>query len=117
MRISDWSSDVCSSDLLAATVIRHSGGADRELDALGRNLADHQIMLTPDRRRDGLVKLVASHPNRSAVSEATQRKDGNPGSPTNDVDDHSNAWIGHGQARTNRRCKQRPEHPAFIRPG
>src|SRR3546814_20157142 len=40
MRISDWSSDVCSSDLL---------------DAVGADVADHQFHLLADERRRHLV--------------------------------------------------------------
>src|SRR3546814_8803420 len=41
MRISDWSSDVCSSDLLRRGGQRHAGGGRLGLRGIGRGIARH----------------------------------------------------------------------------
>src|SRR3546814_15671758 len=55
MRISDWSSDVCSSDLLAAFARTYGNGITREnvLDALS---AFHRSLITPNARFDQYLR-------------------------------------------------------------
>src|SRR3546814_20371759 len=45
MRISDWSSDVCSSDLLDYAINRYVFEAERHYGILDRQLADRRYML------------------------------------------------------------------------
>src|SRR3546814_4128284 len=103
MRISDWSSDVCSSDLLrhavhqvtaldlhgaALAVLRRAGRADFLLDALGRAFTDQEVMVAADVGDDRLVQLVATDAHRARVHDAAQREHRPPGGAAADVDDH-----------------------------
>src|SRR3546814_1919283 len=51
MRISDWSSDVCSSDLLVTNALKHGGSA-----ATGHCAVD--VLLEP--RGDGILRLAVT---------------------------------------------------------
>src|SRR3546814_12981920 len=63
MRISDWSSDVCSSDLLLAEIAGRGYGEDYELELSNRNL-----MLHIDSRAPATVEIV-----NLSVDEPTER--------------------------------------------
>src|SRR3546814_11931766 len=50
MRISDWSSDVCSSDLLGELALGRQvapGGHHRDIDAVRRGAVDHPVDMVP----------------------------------------------------------------------
>src|SRR3546814_17867726 len=87
MRISDWSSDVCSSDLLqhavhqvtpldlhgaALAVLRRAGRADFLLDALGRAFTDQEVMVAADVGDDRPVLLAAPDAHRDRVHDAAR---------------------------------------------
>src|SRR5690349_1299315 len=72
----------------AFAVLRHAGGTDLLLDALGAALADKQIMVTADIGDDRLVHLVAAHPHRPAVDDAAERQHRHLRRAAADIDDH-----------------------------
>src|SRR3546814_18661845 len=61
MRISDWSSDVCSSDLLAHGQLTVTGTQQRRLHGVSRAGAAQATLLTQD---DGVRMLGARCPER-----------------------------------------------------
>src|SRR3546814_598855 len=67
MRISDWSSDVCSSDLLRAAIIGCNGNSGAaEQGAAGTGEKDDVILMTVDdvdqhRRQHGDAETAADH--------------------------------------------------------
>src|SRR3546814_14079519 len=82
MRISDWSSDVCSSDLLGAAVVARfesaQGGLDIRLDFLGlgrRRVAFDDLAVAADQELGEipLDGLAAEHPRRRGLQQAIQR--------------------------------------------
>src|SRR3546814_20835287 len=80
MRISDWSSDVCSSDLLAAMAARLAALRDQQVDAgldlanrmlLGADQGAHRDAMRPgprDHRRRGDAKRVDDQPEIGRAS-------------------------------------------------
>src|SRR3546814_3261575 len=73
MRISDWSSDVCSSDLLGGGPVDHRLALDRFLEIFGDRIAVDQklaaLLIDHDRGTAGRVEVdefVASFPRRFA---------------------------------------------------
>ena len=73
------------------------------LDALGRLLADGQVVLALHVRDDRLVHLVAADAHALRVDDAGERDDGDLGRAAADVDDHVAARLGDGQARADGR--------------
>src|SRR3546814_10357186 len=71
MRISDWSSDVCSSDLLRAAIIGCNGNSGAaEQGAAGTGEKDDVILMTVDdvdqhRRQHGDAETAADHADRT----------------------------------------------------
>src|SRR5580704_12414203 len=55
-------------------ILRHAGRTDVLLDALRAALADQEIMVAANIGDNRLVHLVAAHPNRPAVDDATERQ-------------------------------------------
>ena len=78
-------------------------GPELDLDALGRALADEQVVLAADELRDRLVHRVAGHAHRLAVDDAGQRDDRDVGGAAADVDDHVARGFGDRQAGADRR--------------
>src|SRR3546814_10429208 len=66
-RISDWSSDVCSSDLACAAIDHHHLMSDRESDIVAGNGRER----LHNTRRDGLSPC--RHPGRQCQATAGQR--------------------------------------------
>src|SRR3546814_19743623 len=77
MRITDWSSDVCSSDLLAMDVVRNSrrvksarfllgelGVLDEQIDAFAKFVQDHDGFPDPDMLGEGVGEIYATALNR-----------------------------------------------------
>ena len=60
-------------DALRVPVAR-IGRADRDLDVLGRPLAEEQVVLAPGERDDVLVHLVAADPDRAADDDAAEAR-------------------------------------------
>src|SRR5580704_5541976 len=83
-------------------VLRHAGGTDFRLDALGAALADQEIVVTPDISDDRLVHLVAAHPNRPAVDDAAEREHRDLRGAAADIDDHRAARLRHRQTSADR---------------
>src|SRR3546814_1154060 len=70
MRISDWSSDVCSSDLLAPPDLN-----DRRAAVLGnRNLQAALALVDESLARHQVVRLTAVHPSRAAAGKAVDKQ-------------------------------------------
>src|SRR3546814_14923430 len=68
MRISDWSSDVCSSDLASAR--SQWPGHHHRLDAKGRSV--RRGSADPERRRRGAGRSILRSPHPCHVSERSQ---------------------------------------------
>src|SRR3546814_12431455 len=83
MRISDWSSDVCSSDLVAAASLEQMG----ETHAGGRAIKIGDIALEPDRA--GLALAHAKTLARRLLLELEQRRGGRLGKPRHARDPRS----------------------------
>src|SRR3546814_18628382 len=64
MRISDWSSDVCSSDLLARGFAEHPGGGAVLAACLGA-VADRERIVAGGARRREAAGVVAVHGDRA----------------------------------------------------
>ena len=71
--------------------------ADLHLDALGRLLADGEVVLALQVRDDRLVHLVAADAHALRVDDAGERDDGDLGGAAADVDDHVAGGLGDGQ--------------------
>src|SRR3546814_14860267 len=71
MRISDWSSDVCSSDLLGFTATMTSGSVAEQREASG--LTDR---LSKAVENSASQTLTANHTNRSTFGTSTERSAG-----------------------------------------
>src|SRR3546814_13260748 len=70
MRISDWSSDVCSSDLapfvkVEATKFTEVGYVGRDVEQIIRDLVEEAVRMERDRRREAV---------REAASEAAMQR-------------------------------------------
>src|SRR3546814_7680725 len=70
MRISDWSSDVCSSDLLGERVVRPGIVVERHCAAIGREVVGAQPILAND---DGVGR------NRADLLDETREVEGDLG--------------------------------------
>src|SRR3546814_14827244 len=70
MRISDWSSDVCSSDLIAA---RHGGKGDRRLDGGGKRGKEQHAR--PERLGDKARHQHLKQNDENRKSEESHAKD------------------------------------------
>ena len=79
-----------------------AGGADLELDLLGRLLADQELVLALDVVDDRLVHLVAADAQRLRDDDAAERDDGDLGRAAADVDDHVAGRLGDGQPGADR---------------
>src|SRR3546814_12107949 len=91
MRISDWSSDVCSSDLgnafgqIAALDFdladfgARKGRTDFFLDEFSCGFTDKHAVVAADVVDDGFVELVATNTHRTLVHNAAQGNDGDFG--------------------------------------
>src|SRR3546814_4290812 len=78
MRISDWSSDVCSSDLLGRGVVQHNAAVDAREEALGngRILGDDRLGVVRSVALDmshGGIRSV-DHPDREEIGRASCRE-------------------------------------------
>src|SRR3546814_16614187 len=72
MRISDWSSDVCSSDLLAAVVVDREAG-QHEVTDFAAALAGRSVEDQRPARGDGIVELLfiqCGHPGGVDVARS-----------------------------------------------
>src|SRR3546814_7031967 len=65
MRSSDWSSDVCSSDLVEATKFTEVGYVGRDVEQIARDLVEEAVRLEKDRRREAV---------RAAAEEAAMER-------------------------------------------
>ena len=65
------------------------GRADRDLDVLGRPLAEEQVVLAPGERDDVLVHLVAADADAAADDDAAEADDGDLRRAAADVDDEA----------------------------
>src|SRR3546814_19463854 len=72
MRISDWSSDVCSSDLLKITTIGNSAGVILPKELLARLRLDKGDELYALETPDG-IRLTAFDPELAAQMEVAER--------------------------------------------
>src|SRR3546814_8010336 len=70
MRISDWSSDVCSSDLNAALIVIHS-----PLQESGAPRVDRELRATLERNRD---RIYLARPVRADIDENRLVEAGSP---------------------------------------
>src|SRR5262249_49854706 len=93
---------VPTADLGLDLVAQVEGGADLELDLLGRLLADEQLVLGLDVLDDRLVHLVAADAHALADDDAAERDDGDLGGAAPDVDDHVPGRLGDWQAGADR---------------
>ena len=82
----------------ATAIVGHARRADGRLDTFGSAFADEQVLLTAQVADDGLVHAVAADTDRAGVDDVSERKDGNLGGATADIDDHVAGRIGDGHA-------------------
>ena len=66
---------VAAAHLHRQFALERQGGADLDLDLLGRALADHEVVLLADVRRDRLVELVATDAQRVRDHDAAEGDD------------------------------------------
>src|SRR3546814_20271390 len=92
MRISDWSSDVCSSDLLAHGQLTVTGTQQRRLHGVSRAGAAQATLLTQD---DGVRMLGARCPERLLLYVVAGAQ---PGSQPRGVIQASQPVDGHAPA-------------------
>ena len=78
------------------------GGADRDLDVLGRPLAEEQVVLAPGERDDVLVHLVAADADGAADDDAAEPDDRDLGRAAADVDDEAARRLADRQAGADR---------------
>src|SRR5664279_1821436 len=79
---------VASPDLHLELALERQGRPDRDLDLLGGPVADHQVVLLADVRRDRLVEAVAADPEAVADDDPAERDHRDLAGPAADVDDH-----------------------------
>ena len=80
--------EVAAADLGLHLLCEREGGADLELDLLGRLLADHELVLALDVADDRLVELVAADADRLGHDDAAERDHGDLAGAAADVHDH-----------------------------
>src|SRR3546814_6869454 len=90
MRISDWSSDVCSSDLLFLRR-QAAGGDELDLDVVDRVLDDLEL---PDLRNLGVEHIAEEGPGPAAV-----RVDQHVAGTAQDAGQHRQPEIGRAACR------------------
>src|SRR3546814_7188580 len=73
MRISDWSSDVCSSDLRAAMVDAELGMAKRAHAVAGRDRAAPGLRLQPGKDGAGQIGVGVPHVEAAAAGQRERR--------------------------------------------
>ena len=78
------------------------GGADLELDLLGRLLADEELVVALDVIDDRLVHLVAADAQRLRDDDPAERDDRDLGRAAADVDDHVPGRLGDGEPGADR---------------
>src|SRR3546814_19884444 len=82
MRIRDWSSDVCSSDLSKAEIIKSADGKELVMRLDGASVADTQMMAAAPELLDALKNLIDAHDRYmgasrpDATATTTERKRG-----------------------------------------
>src|SRR3546814_10286927 len=69
MRISDWSSDVCSSDLAGARALQRR--AELPADSLEEFCAERLVELATDRRADLVIDLGARRQSRTTLRSSS----------------------------------------------
>src|SRR5690554_3366025 len=77
--------------------------ADLAFHALGRLLADENIIFTLHISDDRLVHLIAADAHALAIDDARERDDGDLGRPSANIDDHIAARLGDGEPCADRR--------------
>jgi hypothetical protein len=93
---------VAPADLRLDLFVHLVGGADLELDLLGRLLPDQQLVLALDVVDDRLVELVAADADRLGDDDPAERDDGDLGGAAADVDDHRAGRLPDRQPRADR---------------
>src|SRR4051812_12581371 len=88
---------VATADLGLHLLLHGEGGADLELDLLGRLLADEQLVLALDVADDRLVELVAADADRLRDDDAAEGDHGDLARAAADVDDHGARGLADGQ--------------------
>src|SRR3546814_5952080 len=99
MRISDWSSDVCSSDLFTHFAAR-VGCADFLLDTLGGGFANQAAVVTAHISDDRFVETVAAQTYGLGIHHTVEGDQGDFSGTTTDVDDHRTTGLFDRQAGT-----------------
>ena len=79
------------------------GGADLDLDVLGRALADHEIVGAAHVIDDRFVELVTRDANAAAKNNAAERDDGDLGRAAADINDHVAGRFLHRETDADRR--------------
>ena len=94
--------EVAAADLGVELLLELVGRPERDLDLLGRPLAEGEAVLLLDERDDRLVELVAADPDRLADDDAAERDHRDLCRAAADVDDHVAGRLVDGQAGADR---------------
>ena len=90
--------EVAALDLHAGLGVLRAGGADFDLDLLGRALTHQQVVFALDECDDALVKRIARTADAAAGHNARQADNSHLRRAAADVNDHAADCIGGGQA-------------------
>ena len=93
---------VAAPDLGLHLLLQVEGGADLELDLLGRLLPDQELVLGLDVADDRLVHLVAAHAEALRDDDPAEADHGDLRGAAADVDDHVSGRLGNRQACADR---------------
>jgi len=94
---------IAPADLDLDLLFERQAAPGRDLEALGRDLADQQVVLGADVLRDRFVEVVSGHAQTLGHDDVRQRDHRDLAGAAADVDDHRAGRLAHGQARPDRR--------------
>src|SRR5207249_6419477 len=98
--------EVAATHLHLELALERERRADLDLHVLGGPVADHEVVLLADVRRDRLVELVAADAQRRRDDDAPEGDDRDLARPAADVDDHVAGGPADGDVRADR-CRER----------
>src|SRR5476651_1412111 len=101
----------------AFAVVGRARRSDGLLDALGRTLADQQVMVAADVGDDRLVHLVAANTHGAWIHDAAQRQDRDFRRAAADVDHHRARGLGDRQAGADRGSHRLLDQPDLAGAG
>src|SRR5205085_7097985 len=87
---------------------------NRDLDGLGRRLANEQIVILAHKLDDRRIELVAAGPDRRIADDTRQRDDRDLRRAAANVDHHVSRWRLDRQTHSDRRSHWLSDHEYFL---